>query len=54
MTFFQIRYIITPQINPLRRIEMDVLKHYVDLFNKEDEELYINDIDNSHERTLDK
>ena len=27
---------------------MDVLKHYVDLFNKEDEELYINDIDNSH------
>ena len=27
---------------------MDVLKHYVDLFNKEDEELYINDIDNGH------
>ena len=27
---------------------MDILKHYVDLFNKEDEELYINDIDNSH------
>lgn len=27
---------------------MDVLKHYVDLFNENDEEVYKNDIDNAH------
>ena len=27
---------------------MDILKHYVDLFNENDEEVYKNDIDNAH------